>query len=267
MILRRFTQALKEQNWTAITIEFVLLVLGVFLGIQVGNWNQQRGTAQQAQVFTDRLMVDLREENWRARFLLAYHRQVLANANRAATALEGQATLSDEELLVSAYRATQYKEGIRRRSTYDELIATGNIGLVRDPVLRDTAMRVFTTATYDNMVREGQNSQYRIAFRRALPNDVQRAISRQCGDRYILPGDYTRIQGVLDYPCATGLPPEVIAASAQALRSDLQLRPALRLRIADIETRLFDVTSNQRQLWEALERIAGPQAQAARTSP
>jgi hypothetical protein len=37
MILRRLAQSLREQNWTAIGIEFVLLVLGVFLGIQVAN--------------------------------------------------------------------------------------------------------------------------------------------------------------------------------------------------------------------------------------
>jgi hypothetical protein len=42
MILRRFAQALKEQNWAAIAVEFVLLVLGVFLGIQVANWNEAR---------------------------------------------------------------------------------------------------------------------------------------------------------------------------------------------------------------------------------
>ena len=42
MILRRLSQSLKEQSWTAIVIEFVLLVVGVFLGIQVANWNQAR---------------------------------------------------------------------------------------------------------------------------------------------------------------------------------------------------------------------------------
>ena len=42
MILRRLAQHLKEQNWTSITIEFVLLVLGVFLGIQAANWNEER---------------------------------------------------------------------------------------------------------------------------------------------------------------------------------------------------------------------------------
>ena len=42
MILRRLAQNLREQNWTAIAIEFVLLIVGVFLGIQVANWNDAR---------------------------------------------------------------------------------------------------------------------------------------------------------------------------------------------------------------------------------
>lgn len=42
MILRRLSQSIKEQNWMAIAIEFVLLVVGVFLGIQVANWNEER---------------------------------------------------------------------------------------------------------------------------------------------------------------------------------------------------------------------------------
>jgi hypothetical protein len=42
MILRRLSRSLEEQNWTAIWIEFALLVVGVFLGIQVANWNAAR---------------------------------------------------------------------------------------------------------------------------------------------------------------------------------------------------------------------------------
>lgn len=42
MIVRRAANALKEQNWTTILIEFVLLVAGVFLGIQAANWNEER---------------------------------------------------------------------------------------------------------------------------------------------------------------------------------------------------------------------------------
>ncbi len=42
MILRRVIEHVREQNWTAIAIDFVIVVAGVFVGIQVANWNQGR---------------------------------------------------------------------------------------------------------------------------------------------------------------------------------------------------------------------------------
>ena len=38
-MLRRMTEALRDQNWTTILVEFVLLVCGVFFGIEAANWN------------------------------------------------------------------------------------------------------------------------------------------------------------------------------------------------------------------------------------
>jgi hypothetical protein len=211
---------------------------------------------QQAAIFTTHLKADLREEDWRYQFLVAYNQEVLANANRAVDALDGTSTLPDESLLVSSYRATQYKQGLRRRSTYDELISTGTIGLIRDQRLRDTAMRLYNVQTFENMVQEGMRSRFREAFRMSMPNDVQRALARQCGDRYIRPGDYASIHGILDYPCSTGLSKQVITESATALRSNAELVPLLRLRIADIETRLVDLTGNNRNILENLRVIA-----------
>ena len=59
MILRRLSQSLKEQNWMAIGIEFVLLVTGVFLGIQVANWNAERVDASRGQAYLERINADL----------------------------------------------------------------------------------------------------------------------------------------------------------------------------------------------------------------
>jgi hypothetical protein len=256
MILRRLAEKLKQQHWTAIGIDLLILVLGVFLGMQVSNWNEDRENNHKAAVFTARLKADLRVEDWSYQFLIAYNREVLANANRAADSLEGKSEMSDEAFLVSAYRATQYKEPARRRSSYDELISTGAIGLIRDQNLRDTAMRLYSVATFDNLVREGKQSRYREAFRMSLPNAVQRTLGKQCGDHYIEPGDNARIHGVLDYPCSIGLSAQVIAESAKALRSNAELLPLLRLRIADLETRLGDLTSNNRTLMNNLHAIA-----------
>lgn len=44
MLLRRIIEHVKAQNWTAIAIDFVIVVVGVFIGIQVSNWNDARVT-------------------------------------------------------------------------------------------------------------------------------------------------------------------------------------------------------------------------------
>ena len=62
MILRRLSQSLKEQNWTAIVIEFVLLVSGVFLGIQVANWNEDRVERSREAVYLASLAKDIRSD-------------------------------------------------------------------------------------------------------------------------------------------------------------------------------------------------------------
>ena len=256
MILRRVVEHVGKQEWTAIWIDLVLVVVGVVIGIQVSNWNEARATSRRAAVFTEQLTADLREEAWSSQLLLEYNRDVLANAERAADALSGQSTLPDEALLVSAYRATQYKQKLRRRSTYDELASTGTIGLIRNRNLRDTAMRVYTVPTYDNIAKEGRESLYRQAFRMSMPIAVQRALARHCGDRYVAIGDYAGLAGSLDYPCTTGLPEATITAAARTLRSDSTLVPLLRLRIADIETRLVDFTVNNKDIMDGLQAIA-----------
>jgi hypothetical protein len=61
MILRRVTQHVCEQNWTAVALDFVTVVVGVFLGIQIGNWNAERIEAQRRGQIIDALVTNLNE--------------------------------------------------------------------------------------------------------------------------------------------------------------------------------------------------------------
>lgn len=251
MILRQLSQSLKEQNWTAIWIEFVLLVAGVFLGIQVSNWNQQRTTDRQAKVFTERLRDDLRVEVWRFAALNLYYDDVVANVRATMDALEGRSELSNEALLIAAYRATQYSEFVQYRATYDELTSTGNIGLITDLPLRRMATETYATKLYDNVKNEGINSAYRVAFRMRIPSDVQRALASSCGDRTSHINNYESIKKPLDYPCKTGLPQQTIDNAATILRADATLVPLLRLRLANI----YSATSTQLMSDEVLTNL------------
>ena len=59
MLLRSVIDHVKAQNWFAVGLDFVIVVVGVFIGLQVGNWNQTR---QQDQLYSeafDRVIVEI----------------------------------------------------------------------------------------------------------------------------------------------------------------------------------------------------------------
>ena len=42
MLLRRTIEHVKAQNWFAVGLDFVIVVFGVFVGLQVQDWNDSR---------------------------------------------------------------------------------------------------------------------------------------------------------------------------------------------------------------------------------
>ena len=55
MIPDRIAAHIRQQNWTAIAIEFVIVVLGVYVGLQVNLWNEARVEATRRQQIIDAL--------------------------------------------------------------------------------------------------------------------------------------------------------------------------------------------------------------------
>src|SRR5687767_7653736 len=61
MILRRVIEHVREQNWTAIGIDFCIVVIGVFFGIQVANWNEGRRDRDRERAYLGRIAAELDE--------------------------------------------------------------------------------------------------------------------------------------------------------------------------------------------------------------
>lgn len=58
MIINRLSALIHRQDWSSLTIEMIVLVLGIFAGLQVNNWNEDRLEAKRL----DRQLVSLAEE-------------------------------------------------------------------------------------------------------------------------------------------------------------------------------------------------------------
>ncbi len=61
MLLRRVIEHVKAQNWTAVALDFLIVVVGVFIGIQVSNWNAARGERAKEYGYLLRLHEDLQQ--------------------------------------------------------------------------------------------------------------------------------------------------------------------------------------------------------------
>jgi hypothetical protein len=58
MRLRRITEHMRTHNWTAVFIDFVIVVLGVFVGVQVDSWWDNRSNARKERAY----LLELKED-------------------------------------------------------------------------------------------------------------------------------------------------------------------------------------------------------------
>ena len=261
MLLRRITQHVKEQNWTAVVLDFAIVLIGVLLAIQLSNWNDRRIERDVSQQFTNRLVDDLMFDAWAYERHVEYFGDVLANADRAVAALEGRQDRSDTELLISAFRATQYIAIGSTKETFEELVSSGKLDLIMDDELKQTTRLVYS-AGYAEDRREhkfdrARNSPYREAFRRLVPAHIQFELNRACGDRIVDLFDYEAIVGSLDYPCAPELDKSDVRTAVTLLREDPQVLPLLRQQLMDLITTRHELEVMDSHVRQALRDHVG----------
>lgn len=60
-LLARIGRHLRNQHWTAIFLEFIVVVFGVFLGFQLTSWNETRVEEERRQQIISALITDLKD--------------------------------------------------------------------------------------------------------------------------------------------------------------------------------------------------------------
>jgi hypothetical protein len=58
MLLRRISEHVRAQHWTAVGIDFLIVVLGVFVGVQVDSWWDARSNARKERAY----LLELKED-------------------------------------------------------------------------------------------------------------------------------------------------------------------------------------------------------------
>ncbi len=138
MLLRRITEHVKAQNWTAVAVDFVIVVIGVFIGIQVANWNAARQTRADERLFIQRLHDDVVEAEAKGARLRD------RRFTQSKAIIEGMAVifgererkdLSEEECLYLAF-SHDYVLTAPAIPSFDELLSSGRLNIVGDRELK-----------------------------------------------------------------------------------------------------------------------------------
>lgn len=138
MILRRLSEHLKAQNWTAVALDFVIVVTGVFIGIQVSNWNDARREHALERQYVARLSSDIRLSARRAEDNIASHERQIGWQTVMLEALESCTLDGDtrSDFAMGVIRIGQFEAPSLVRGVTDELQSTGRIGVISNLELR-----------------------------------------------------------------------------------------------------------------------------------
>lgn len=220
MLLRRIIEHVKAQNWTAIALDFLIVVLGVFIGIQVSNWNAGLAFEKREQLLLRELRGEVAQNMADARskgeaFLVGADaaRRVLNTINR------GETRCTDDcwSLVVDLMHASQWQQIMSSWSTYDELRREG---LPSDRKIIETVEQY---KIYSHQAAQALSSKprYRTLVRGLVPIDLQDAYWDRC---------YSLEDAIETYfyPCP---PPDDLAiepASVNKILANVEITPSLR---------------------------------------
>ena len=147
MIFRRIKAHVEKENWFAVAVDFCIVVIGVFIGIQVANWNETRADANRGQDYRQRLAEDMviNHQNLQGR-----RSTYLEQVDYGTFAIKANDTPTDDThawtIVRAYYQASHAFTLTLQRGTYDEIISSGHLALLDDQALVNELGALYTFA-------------------------------------------------------------------------------------------------------------------------
>jgi hypothetical protein len=255
MFLRRIAEDLKAQNWTAIALDLTIVIIGVFVGTQVSNWNQDRVEKRE----TAELLLELKPALTSfTDFYDAAKTYYGTTGDYAARAFAGwrrEPAVSDEQFVIAAYQASQiYTWGLNGEN-WASIFGSDQLRDIEDADIR-RGLTTLMTISYDQIDAAVIETAYRERVRQVIPEDIQEAIRVRCGDR---PDPQRELAVILPATCDLDVSDAKFAAAAAQLRAHPDLVGELRWHRASVSAFMADygtVDQQTRKLQDAIGKAA-----------
>jgi len=138
MLLRRLSENLKSQSWTAVCLDLLIVILGIFLGLQVSQWYEGRQELTLEASILQHLRIEFEEASSDADSAIRFHQDEIAALGLInQSLLRGKLNPADQEQIRRGLQdAMNYELGPSRSGTYIEILSSGQFRLLRNQDLR-----------------------------------------------------------------------------------------------------------------------------------
>jgi len=228
VIYKRAIAKLRAQDWTAIGIELAIVVLGVFIGTQVSNWNAGRLERAETNRMLDQLRPELQRQIDTYRTAYTYYSTTRRYADTAFAGWHHDPAVNDTDFVIAAYQSSQISGIGLNGTTWASIFGAERLRLIDDPAIRRDLTYLMET-DYAPVSSDAVDTPYRQNVRRIIPIELQDTIRERCGD--VVPPDRPNVI-ILPPTCQLQLDAGKTAATARDLRSNPELVKDLRFHLS-----------------------------------
>lgn len=154
MLLRRVIEHFRRQEWTAIGIDFLIVVLGVFLGIQVSNWNESAADRRAESAYLSQLQGDLQRIEGQVSEQVEFEQFQARLAVVVGDLIVSDRTPQRNLRIATGLTQLTMRRTLRTESpTFTDLQSSGNLEIISDADLRaDIISYFFTTRRLEAVI-------------------------------------------------------------------------------------------------------------------
>ena len=116
--------------------EIILVVVGILIALQINNWNEDRKDRILEREYVERLIQDLLEDQRIMTIAMDRGEVKLASANKVLLALADPESVRKSPSLAIPSTAYSFARPDLQTTTFNELMSSGNLRLIRDKQLR-----------------------------------------------------------------------------------------------------------------------------------
>ena len=249
MIYKRFAANLRAQNWFAITIELLIVIVGVFVGTLVANWNEDRLERAETVRMLEELQPQLLSLNETLDALDRFYGSTRKFAATAFAGWRGDPTVSDRDFVIAAYQASRVSFTGINSNSWSQIFGSDRLRDLKDQQLK-ADLATLMVQDYEVMERD-VFTPYRTSVRKIIPEDIQDAILRNCAG----PAPKATDIVVLAKTCAIDFPDERFAIAARDLRAHPELVGELRWHVAAGAAYVLNFSAVRGTVTKVLDRI------------